>query len=75
MCDPKVWVHLLKGTAAFPLEKVEELVNLAGRNRNLKMMVDLLRAAASKLPCRALVKVNTGSGPRMFTQMEIFWAE
>ena len=66
MCDPKVWVHLLKGTAAFPLEKVEELVNLAGKNRTMKMMAELLRAAASKLPSRALVNG--------LTQIEIVWA-
>ena len=65
MCDPKVWVHLLNGTAAFPSEKIEELVNLAGKKRNLKMMVELLASAARKF-----------SGPRKSDkpQVEIVWA-
>ena len=65
VCDPKVWVHLLNGTAAFPSEKIEELVNLAGKKRNLKMMVELLASAAKKF-----------SGPMKSDnpQMEIVWA-
>ena len=50
MCDHKVWLHLLKQTAEFSKEKLEELVDFVPEKRRPELMPEVLRAAASKLP-------------------------
>ena len=49
MCDRKVWLHLLKQTAHFSKQKLEELVDFAGgEDRSPELMRELLRVAASR---------------------------
>ena len=45
-----VWLHLLKQTAVFSKEKLEELVSFVRENRRSELMPEVLRAAASKFP-------------------------
>jgi len=64
VCDRKVWFHLLKQTAEFSKEKLEELVDFVPEKRRPELMPEVLRAAASKLP---------SSDPRS-SPIKIIWA-
>ena len=50
VCDRVVWLHLLKQTAVFSKEKLEELVSFVRENRRSELMPEVLRAAAIKVP-------------------------
>ena len=50
VCDRQVWLHLLKQTADFSQERLEELFNFVPKKMRSELMPEVVRAAAGKLP-------------------------
>ena len=75
VCDRVVWLHLLKQTAEFSKEKLEELVKFVpkkGRGRS-ELMAEVLRTAASKFPPSYEYDPEYEEGPRPLCPAKILW--